>query len=135
LCNSCVKPSSSGTSQRIIFFIKIMIYKSQSAILLCTKKIKSTMRKTAIAVVAFIAIVIGAVTFLPIKPGEMPPIIQDQIEIEDQSQSNIGISVKDTPNLADSTVSSNQIGYDIHIDDEGIKNYIINAVDMPDIEG
>ena len=93
------------------------------------------MRKTASAVVAFIAIVIGAVTFLPIKPGEMPPIIQDQIEIEDQSQSNIGISVKDAPNLADSTVSSNQIGYDIHIDDQGIKNYIINAVDMPDIEG
>ena len=49
------------------------------------------MRKTAIAVVAFIAIVIGAVTFLPVKPGEMPPIIQDQIEFEDQSQSNIGI--------------------------------------------
>ena len=93
------------------------------------------MRKTAIAVVAFIAIVIGAVTFLPVKPGEMPPIIQDQIEFEDQSQSNIGISVKDAPNLADSEVSSNQVEYDFYVDEEGIKNYIINAVDTPDIEG
>ncbi len=93
------------------------------------------MRKTAIAVVVFIAIVIGAVTFLPIKPGEMPPIIQDQIEFEDQSQSNIGISVKDAPNLADSEVSSNQTGYDFYVDEEGVKNYIINAVDTPDIEG
>jgi len=93
------------------------------------------MRKTAIAVVAGIIIVIGAVVFLPIKPGEMPPIIQDQPKFEDQSQSDIGISVKDAPNLADSEVSSNQTGYDIHIDDEGVKNYIINAVDTPDIEG
>jgi len=93
------------------------------------------MRKTAIAVVVFIAIVIGAVVFLPIKPGEMPPIIQDQIEFEDQSQSNIGISVKDAPNLADSEVSSNQAEYDFYVDEEGVKNYIINAVDTPDIEG
>jgi len=93
------------------------------------------MRKTAIAVVAFIAIFIGAVVFLPIKPGEMPPIIQDQIEFEDQSQSDIGISVKDVPNLADSTVSTNQAEYDFYIDEEGVKNYIINVVDTPDIEG
>ena len=93
------------------------------------------MRKTAIAVVAGITIVIGAVTFLPIKPGEMPPIIQDQIEFEDQSQSNIGISVKDAPNLADSEVSSNQAEYDFYVNEEGIKNYIINVVDTPDIEG
>lgn len=93
------------------------------------------MRKTAIAVVVFIAIVIGAVMFLPVKPGEMPPIIQDQPKIQDQIQSNIGISVKDAPNLADSEVSSNQTGYDINIDEEGVKNYIINAVDTPDIEG
>jgi len=93
------------------------------------------MRKTAIAVVAFIAIVIGAVVFLPIKPGEMPPIIQDQIEIEDQFQLNIETTIGDAPNLADSEVSSNQIGYDIYIDEEGVKNYIINAVDTPGIEG
>jgi len=93
------------------------------------------MRKTAIAVVAFIAIVIGTVVFLPIMPGEMPPIIQDQIEFEDQAQSDIGISVKDAPNLADSEVSSNQAEYDFYVDEEGVKNYIINVVDTPDIEG
>ncbi len=93
------------------------------------------MRKTAIAVVAGIVIVLGLVAFLPIKSGEIPPIIQDQIEFEDQSQSNIGISVKDVPNLADSTVSTNQAEYDFYIDEEGVKNYIINVVDMPDIEG
>jgi len=92
------------------------------------------MRKTAIAVVAGIIIVIGAVVFLPIKPGEMPPIIQDQPKFEDQLQSNIGISVKDAPNLADSTVSSNQTGYDFYVDEEGTKHYIVNLVDTPDLK-
>ncbi len=93
------------------------------------------MRKTAIAVIAGIVIVLGVVVFLPLKPGGIPPIIQDQPKIEDQSQSNIGISVKDAPNLADSAVSSNQTEYDFYVDEEGIKHYIINAVDTPDIEG
>ncbi len=93
------------------------------------------MRKTAIAVIAGIVIVLGIVVFLPLKPGGIPPIIQDQPKIEDQSQSNIGISVKDAPNLADSAVSSNQTEYDFYVDEEGIKHYIINAVDTPDIEG
>jgi len=92
------------------------------------------MRKTAIAVIAFIAIVVGAVAFLPLKPGGIPPIIQDQPKIEDQFQSNIGISVKDTPNLADSEVSSNQTEYDFYVDEEGVKHYIVNLVDTPDIE-
>ncbi len=90
------------------------------------------MRKTAIAVVAFIAIVIVAVAFLPLKPGGIPPIIQDQPKIEDQLQSDIGISVQDAPNLADSAVSSNQTGYDFYVDEEGIKHYIVNVVDTPD---
>ncbi len=90
------------------------------------------MRKTAIAVVAGIIIVLGVVVFLPLKPGGIPPIIQDQPKIEDQSQSNIGISVKDAPNLADSAVSSNQTEYDFYVDEEGIKHYIVNVVDTPD---
>jgi len=92
------------------------------------------MRKTAIAVVVGIVIVIGAVAFLPINPGGIPPIIQDQPKMEDQSQSDIGISVQDAPNLADSEVSSNQTGYDFYVDEEGAKHYIVNLVDTPDIE-
>ncbi len=92
------------------------------------------MRKTAIAVVAFIAIVIGAVVFLPLKPGGMPPIIQDQLKIEDRVQSNIGTTIVDTPKLADSAVSSNQAGYDFYVDEEGIRHYIVNVVDTPDFE-
>ncbi len=92
------------------------------------------MRKTAIAVVAGIVIVLGLVAFLPLKPGEIPPIIQDQPKMEDKFQSNIEISVKDAPNLADSTLSSNQTGYDFYIDEEGVKHYIVNIVDTPDIE-
>ncbi len=92
------------------------------------------MRKTAIAVVAGIVIVLGVVVFLPLKPGGIPPIIQDQPKIEDQLQSDIGISVQDAPNLADSAVSSNQTGYDFYVDEEGAKHYIVNVVDTPDIE-
>jgi hypothetical protein len=37
--------------------------------------------------------------------------------------------------LADSAVSSNQAEWDFYIDEEGNKNYVISAVDTPDIEG
>ena len=92
-------------------------------------------RKSAIAVVVGIVIVIAVVVFLPLKPGEVPPIIQDQPKVEEQTQLNVGTTVKDEPNLADSAVSSNQAEWDFYIDEEGNKNYVISAVDTPDIEG
>ena len=93
------------------------------------------MRKSAIAVVVGIVIVIAVVVFLPLKPGEVPPIIQDQPKVEDQAQLNFGATIKDEPNLTDSAVSSNQTEYDFYIDEEGIKHYVISVVDTPDIEG
>jgi len=92
-------------------------------------------RKSAIAVVVSIVIVIAVVVFLPLKPGEVPPIIQDQLKVEEQAQLNVGTTLKDEPNLADSAVSSNQAEWDFYIDEEGNKNYVISAVDTPDIEG
>ncbi len=92
------------------------------------------MRKSAIVVVVGIVIVISLVVFLPLKPGEVPPIIQDQPKVEDQAQLNVGTSVKDEPNLTDSTISSNQAENDFYIDEEGIKHYVVNVVDTPDIE-
>ncbi len=91
-------------------------------------------RKSAIAVVVSIVIVIAVVVFLPLKPGEVPPIIQDQPKVEEQAQVNVGTTLKDEPNLADSAVSSNQEEWDFYIDEEGNKNYVISAVDTPDIE-
>jgi len=92
-------------------------------------------RKSAIAVVVSIVIVIAVVVFLPLKPGEVQPIIQDQLRVEDQAQLNVETTVKDEPNLADSAISSNQAEWDFYIDEEGNKNYVISAVDTPDIEG
>ncbi len=91
-------------------------------------------RKSAIAVVVSIVIVIAVVAFLPLKPGEVPPIIQDQFKVEDHAQLNVGITVKDEPNFVDSAVSSNQAEWGFYIDEEGNKNYVISAVDTPDIE-
>ena len=93
------------------------------------------MRKSAIAVVVGIVIVIAVVVFLPLKPGEVPPIIQDQPKVEEQTQVNVGTTLKDEPNFVDSAVSSNQAEWDFYIDEEGNKNYVISAVDTPDIEG
>ncbi len=93
------------------------------------------MRKSAIAVVVGIVIVTAVVVFLPLKPGEVPPIIQDQPKVEDQAQLNVGTTVKDEPNLTDSAISSNQAENDFYIDEEGNKHYVISAVDTPDIEG
>ena len=93
------------------------------------------MRKSYIAVVASIVIVIAVVVFLPLKPGEVPPIIQDQLKVEDHAQLNAGTTLKDEPNLADSAISSNQSEHDFYIDGEGIKHYLISLGDKPDIEG
>ena len=92
-------------------------------------------RKSAIAVVVSIVIIIAVVAFSPLKPGEVPPIIQDQLRVEDQAQLDVVTTVKDEPNLEDSAVSSNQAEWDFYIDEEGNKNYVISAVDTPDIEG
>ena len=92
-------------------------------------------RKSAIAVIVSIVIVISVVVLLPLKPGEVPPIIQDQLRVEERAQVNVGTTLKDEPNLADSAVSSNQAEWDFYIDEEGNKNYVISAVDTPDIEG
>ena len=92
------------------------------------------MRKSAIAVVVSIVIVIAVVVFLPLKPGEVPPIIQDQFKAEDHVQLNVGTTLKDEPNLADSAISSNQSEYDFYIDEEGIKHYVISVGDKPDIK-
>jgi len=93
------------------------------------------MRISAIAIVAGIAIVLILVVFLPIKPGGMPPIIQDQPQVEDKVQLNVETTVIDKPNMTDSVVSSNQGEYDFYIDEEGVKHYIINLRDTPDIQG
>ncbi len=92
------------------------------------------MRKSAIAVVAGIIIVIAVVVFLPLKPGEIPPIIQDQLKVEDHAQLNTGTTLKDEPNLVDSAISSNQSEYDFYIDEEGVKHYVISVGDKPDIK-
>ena len=92
------------------------------------------MRISAIAIVAGIAIVLILVVFLPIKPGGMPSIIQDQPQVKDQAQLDIGTTIVDKPNLTDSAVSSNQTGYDFYVDEDGTKHYTINAVDTPIID-
>jgi len=92
-------------------------------------------RKSAIAIVTGIVIVLVLVVFLPLKPGEIPPIIQDQPKIEDQAQLDIETMVVDTPDLTDSVTSSDESGYDVYTDEDGVKHYSISAVDVPDIEG
>ena len=92
------------------------------------------MRKSAIAVVAGIIIVIAVVVFLPLKPGEIPPIIQDQLKVEDHAQLDVETTLKDEPNLVDSAISSNQSEYDFYIDEEGVKHYVISVGDKPDIK-
>ena len=92
------------------------------------------MRKSAIAVVVGIIIVITLVVLLPLKPGGVPPIIQDQPELEDKAQVNVETSVTDELDLADPEVSSNEEEVNYYIDEEGIKHYIISAVDTPDFE-
>ena len=104
-----------------------------------------------IAVIASVAVVIALVIFLPLKPGDTPPTIDDSIQIDDGAQ--VGLQVGTEPSTQikdDASVEFNAENIDVPIiidnavieagdvkyfvDENGTKHYFIEVVDTPILE-
>lgn len=91
-----------------------------------------------------VAAVILLVVLLPIKPGDVPPAIEDRPELgegttiglseEDRPELSesaaTGLSIEDTPAITEFVIIKSETGPDFYIDENGTKHYVINATDV-----
>jgi len=88
-----------------------------------------------ILVIAGIAAVILIVVLFPIKPGDIPPGIVDDVGIVDDASLEKETSVEDIPTVTDDADIQQENDVEFYIDENGIKHYIIDVRDVPDLEG
>ena len=106
------------------------------------------MKPKGIAVIVGVAAVILVVVFLPTQPGDVPPSIDDNTQVEDSamlgiesgpeqtividnSSSDVESVGSDAPTLSDRATIETEAGVNFYIDENGTKTYIIDAVDSP----
>ena len=75
--------------------------------------------------------VVLLVVLSPIKPGDIPPSIQDSVEIKDKASIKIGQETTDDIIVKDSAVLENKMNSDFYFDENGTKHFIINVIDIP----
>ncbi len=93
------------------------------------------MNVKGILVIAGIAAVILIAVLLPIKPGDIPPGIVDDVGIVDNASFEKETSVEDIPTVTDDADIQQENDVEFYIDENGIKHYIIDVRDVPDLEG
>ena len=106
------------------------------------------MNVKGVSIIVGVAVVILLVVLLPIKPGDVPPLIQDTTQVRDDSSIGIGsgnednIDIKDessmgmgadedVPTITDSVEVEKQNGTDFYYDENGTKHFVIEATDKP----
>ena len=93
------------------------------------------MNVKGISVIAGIAAVILLVVLLPIKPGDIPPAIVDDIQLVEDASLEKETIAEDIPSVVDDADIQKENDVEFYIDEDGIKHYIINVRDVPDLEG
>ena len=93
------------------------------------------MNVKGILVIAGIAAVILIAVLLPIKPGDIPPGIVDDVGIVDDASLEKETSVEDIPTVTDDANIQQENDVEFYIDENGTKHYIIDVRDVPDLEG
>jgi len=88
-----------------------------------------------ILVIAGIAAVILIAVLFPIKPGDIPPGIVDDFQLVDDASLEKETSVEDIPVVTDDADIQQENDVEFYIDENGIKHYIIDVRDVPDLEG
>ena len=75
--------------------------------------------------------VVLLVVLSPIKPGDIPPYIQDSVEIKDKALIEVGEKTTDNTIVKDSEVAENNMNSDFYFDENGTKHFIIKVIDKP----
>jgi len=110
------------------------------------------MNVKGISIIVGVAVVILLVVLLPIKPGDVPPLIrdttqvrddttvgigsgnEDNVEIKDEATIAIGLNNEDVPTITDSVEVERQNGTDFYFDENGTKHFVIDVTDAPTLE-
>ena len=82
-------------------------------------------------VIGTVLSVVLLVVLLPIKPGDIPPSIQDSTEIKDKASIEVGQKTTDDNIVKDSEIVENNMNSEFYFDENGTKHFIIKAMDMP----
>jgi len=93
------------------------------------------MNVKGISVIIGIVAIILIVVLLPIQPGDIPPGIVDDVGIVDNASLEQVTSVEDIPVVTDDADIQQENDVEFYIDENGIKHYIIDVRDVPDLEG
>jgi hypothetical protein len=82
-------------------------------------------------VIGIVLSVVLLVVVSPIKPGDMPPSIQDSVEIKDKASIEIRQETAEGTIVKDSKVLENNMNPDFYFDENGTKHFIIKVIDIP----
>jgi len=83
------------------------------------------------SLIGVVAAIVLFVVLSPIKPGEIPPSIEDSVEIKDYSSIKIGKNTTDIPIIKDSDMVEDKTNSDFYFDENGTKHYVIKVIDIP----
>ena len=108
------------------------------------------MNVKGVSIIVGVAVVILLVVLLPIKPGDVPPLTRDDIEIRDEAtlevgldrednveikdEFSIGIGYEDAPTITETVKMEKENGTEFYIDENGTKHFVIKATDAPTLE-
>ena len=89
------------------------------------------MNNRTFLVIGIVLSVVLLVVVSPIKPGDMPPSIQDSVEIKDKTSIEIGQKTAEDTIVKDSEAIENNMNSDFYFDENGTKHFIIKVIDVP----
>jgi len=81
--------------------------------------------------IGIVLAIVLLVVLSPIKPGDLPPTIQDSVEIKEKVSIEIGQETTDDIIVKDSAVLENNMNSDFYFDENGTKHFIIKVIDIP----
>jgi len=87
----------------------------------------------SILVISIITAIILVVVILPVKPNDIPPEMTDNVEIKEETIVELGVDVSDSLDFREET-SLDENNSNFYIDENGVKHYVIEAVDNPQLQ-
>ena len=87
------------------------------------------MNKKGASIIIGAAIIILVVIFAPLKPGDVPPVIEESILIDDNAQVGLQLDTEPVQITDNAIVVTEDVNY--FVDENGTKHYFLEAIDKP----
>ena len=76
-----------------------------------------------------IAAIMWRVAILPVNPTDIPPVMTDRVQINDETTVELGLDVSESPEFREGVSLDGEAEF--YIDENGVKHYAIEAEDSP----